>query len=102
MTHIIMSPNLCDISYVKYNSGIFSAPEINVVNSGSCSISESGETVIYQTSNPYAYNDDCHVEFSCPDNQILSYKLNRFEIQKTYACRWDYLGISCILLYQII
>ena len=71
MTHII----------IKYNSGNFTL-EINIVNSGSCSISESGESVIYQSSNPYPNNDNCEVEFSCPDNQIISYQLNRFEIEK--------------------
>ena len=92
MSHII----------IKYNSGNFTAPEYNIVNSGSCSISESGESVIYQTSNPYPDYDDCHVEFSCPDNQILSYQLNRFEIEEDDTCYYDYLGIKCILLYRII
>ena len=88
MSHII----------IKYNSGNFSALQYNIVNSGSCSISESGESVIYQTSNPYPNNDNCRVEFSCPDNQILSYQLNRFEISYDWdsTCNYGYLGISCI------
>ena len=69
-----------------------------IVNSGSCSISVNEETVIYQSSNPYPDNDYCHVEFGCPDNQILSYQLNRFNIEQHRTCRYDYLGISCILL----
>ena len=90
MTHII----------IKYNLGIF--PEINIVKSGSCSISKNGESFIYQTLNPYPNNDNCEVEFSCSDNQIISYQLNRFDIEEESTCDWDYLGISCILLYRII
>ena len=92
MSHII----------IKYNWGNFSGLQYNIVNSGSCSISESGESVIYQSSNPYPNYDNCEVEFSCPDNQIISYQLNRFEIDEDSDCEFDYLGISCILLYRII
>ena len=91
----------------KINSGNFSALQYVNVNSvnentGSCSISENGESVVFQSENPYPDRDHCHYEFNCPDNHFISYQLNRFDIEPQTNCYADYLGINCILLCRII
>jgi len=60
-----------------------------------CSISPINDTsVIYETPNPYTNDARCKAEFNCPDDQIIRYFIERFDIEKEDYCDYDSLVIN--------
>ena len=73
--------------------GIFSAPENISAEDHGCSISSRNKTLIYETPNPYSNDYRCKAEFNCPDDQIIRYSIERFDIEQQSTCNYDSLGM---------
>lgn len=70
-------------------------PDFKVEKTTGCSISMMNDTtLIYETSNPYVDNSECIVNFNCVDSQLLSYSIQRFEIEFHENCDYDYLVLN--------
>ena len=65
-----------------------------VQKSNGCKINLLNESdVIYETGNPYRNYDKCEAEFSCSENRVIRYWIDRFEIEKQSQCKKDSLGL---------
>ena len=54
-----------------------------VEDSNGCEINLLNESdLIYETGNPYRNYDNCEAEFSCSENRVIRYWIDRFEIEK--------------------
>ena len=54
-----------------------------VEESNGCTINLLNESdLIYETGNPYRNYDKCEAEFSCSENRVIRYWIDRFEIEK--------------------
>ena len=74
--------------------GIFSAPEYTAEEENGCSISLiNGTSLIYETPNPYTDYNRCKAELNCPDDQIIRYSIQRFDIEEEDVCGYDSLGM---------
>ena len=59
-----------------------------------CSISPiNGTSLIYETPDPYTKNNRCKAEFNCPNDQIIRYTIQRFDIEEEDDCDYDSLGM---------
>ena len=73
---------------------IFSAPEYIFERDNGCSISPiNGTSLIYETPNPYTANNKCKAEIRCPEDQIIRYFIERFDIEQHSTCNYDSLGM---------
>ena len=73
--------------------GIFPALEYILEEDNGCSISFNGTSLLYATPNPYTNNNRCKAEFNCPDDQIIRYSIERFDIEQHSTCNYDSLGM---------
>ena len=72
----------------------FSSLQYTVIDDNGCSISQINETfLIYETCDPVDNSDSCLVHFSCPDNQLTTYSIQRFDIEEEKSCFYDSLGM---------
>ena len=68
--------------------------QYRVEEDNGCSLSPINETsLIYETSDPYDNDSRCKAEFICPEDQVIRYSIERFEIEEDSTCRWDSLGM---------
>ena len=79
--------------------------QYRVEGDNGCTISSINETsLIYETPNPYTNDNRCKAEFNCPDDQIIRYSIQRFDIEEYDSdyddnydcpceCEWDSLGM---------
>ena len=82
----------CTLKYYLY---LGNWPDFKVEKSTGCSISTMNDTaLIYETPNPYLDNSECIVNFNCRDSLLLSYSIQRFEIELHETCDYDYLVMN--------
>ena len=59
-----------------------------------CSLTSLDETsLIYETPDPYNNDSRCKAEFNCPDDQVIGYLIERFDIEEDSTCEYDSIGM---------
>ena len=76
-------------------NGIFLGSSNSILNSleGKFLSTINGTSIIYETPNPYSNLSKCKAEFFCPDDKLLGYAFERFDIDNDGACDDDFLGM---------
>ena len=76
--------------------------QYRVQEDNGCSISSINETsLIYETPDPYNNDSRCKAEFICPDDQVIEYSIERFDIEEDSSCRWDSIGMCNLKLIDL-
>ena len=86
--------NLSQNIILNVFQGNYSTLQYRVERDNGCTISSiNGTSLIYETPNPYTNDNRCKAEFNCPDDQIIRYSIQRFDIEEYYFCKYDSLGM---------
>ena len=85
-------------AWLQFYISVHSTGNYTVEKDNGCSISLiNGTSLIYETANPYGNYNECNAEFNCPDDKIIRYSIERFDIEQDPTCRWDSLGLYNII-----
>ena len=80
--------------YIYIFQGNYSTPQYRVEEENGCLISSINETsLMFETPNPYTNNNRCKAEFTCPDDKVISYTIERFDIYSEEDSIYDRLGM---------
>ena len=71
---------------------VYSIPDYEIIKSGSCSITNDSNALLFESSNPYPSNDHCNFKFSCSSDSETVFRVNRFDIEEHTTCEFDSLG----------
>ena len=86
--------NLSQNTILNVFQGDYSTFQYRVEEDNGCSISPiNGTSLIYETPNPYTNYNRCKAEFNCPDDQIIRYSIQRFDLEAHSTCYFDSLGM---------